>query len=156
MNAFMLFLEVDPLPVGLEFEHAPLHCTLMPWFWTSTSVADIEQLVRTTSLKYRPLTLVSDRPALFGPNYDVPVHVLKPDANLQKLHLELFEMLNALGVRHSEPRYAGPRYRMHVSTHGDRSFSPGKSTVVQEIYLIRAIDEKKLSPKRVVSKINFG
>lgn len=155
MNAFMIFLPIDPMSVGLEFKSAPLHCTLMPWFQTSASVAEIEQLIRNKCSKYRSLTLISGEPALFGPENDIPVHVLEPNLDLQTLHLELFDALNANGARFLD-RYAGPCYQMHVSNHKGRVFGPGMRLTVKKAHLIRPVDEKDLSRKRVAAEIDFG
>ena len=156
MNAFMFFLEIETLHVGLQFEKAPLHCTLMPCFKTDASADEIERYVKTVCRDYHPITMVADREEFFGPERRIRVHSLKPNRDLSDLHLQLYDGLKTFNVQYEECQYCGPGYRMHVSACGKRAFSPGCVKTVEGVYLIQALNAERPDTKRVISKISFG
>lgn len=92
--------------------------------------------------------LVSEAPALFGPNNDVPVHTLKRTESLVVLHNRVFSILSVIKALPQELKWIGAGWNPHV-TDGDEVFSPGRLYVPSEIALVDRINGGDKTIRRV-------
>lgn len=112
----------------------------MPWFALDGVLtfnhlnARLASLVRDGS--HQNTRLVSSRPVLFGPNNDVPVHVLENSESLNLLHTRTLILLGAVGSLPKDLCWIGAGYRPHV-TNTDREFAPGMEHVPEHLALVR-------------------
>lgn len=149
MNSeYLILLPVEPLrrfdsyPAG---QSLPLHCTVMHWF-RIRSVASYMALNKKLELlasgvKPGAIELVSHEPALFGPNNDVPVHVLQRNERLNLLHTEILLFLALIKSVPEERRWVGAGYRPHV-TNTDKAFEPGQKYVPKHLVLVERSEDK--------------
>lgn len=155
MRAYLFVLPLEPIEIGRVYEHLPIHCTLMHWFWVAATPEELIKKIKTVFEGYGPLELVSAAPALFGPNYDVPVHTLVSNPSLKKLHDKLLAVLDEMGVRHIERKWIGNRFSPHVTTKNGRSFPPESRARINEVYIFEALDAQKLCGKKAVAKLSL-
>ena len=98
---FLLVLPVGHHKLGAVYPAGvplPLHCTLMHWFTFEDPIGQIWLLTEMNELckRLRDVELVSEAPALFGPNNDVPVHTLRRTESLVVLHNQVFSILSVM------------------------------------------------------------
>lgn len=155
MKSFLFVLPVEQIEVKMVYSSLPLHCTLMSWFNLD---ATPEELINESSLVFSQrglIELVSDTPALFGRNNNIPVHRLATNLPLKNLHDDLQNVLNRMDVEYIEPLYVGNGYNPHITTKGGRSFPPGSRRIINCVYLVEALDKSRLSNKKVTTKISL-
>ena len=140
---YLLALPIEPVPIEGVYPKGtslPLHCTLMHWFCRGprqTQVALLQKLDEIArAVPWKSIELVSDHPALFGPNRDIPVHALAEDEPLTLLHNRIFSYLAAARCDFKELRFVGAGYHPHVSESGIAAFSPGCRYHPESIVLI--------------------
>lgn len=120
----------------------PLHCTVLQWFLPGKYfVPDhLEEKLRAfikKKLKNKHFDLVSDRPALFGPNSDIPVHILKQNPAVELLHTTVLLHLAEHGGNLPEDlKWVGAGYRPHVTDTVMSSFRPGTTYRARKIALL--------------------
>jgi hypothetical protein len=95
-----------------------------------------------------PVELVSDQPALFGPDENIPVHTLLRNGALALLHTEIFRYLVATRSEPSERRWVAAGYRPHVTRVGEKEFHRGSRYLAKTIAIIER-DHSKV--KRVIA-----
>lgn len=148
-SEYLLLLPIESFLVGDTHkpgEPLPLHCTIIYWFQLGYGHT-LEEI--TTSLQgiasmeyFEDVILVSKEPALFGPENDVPVHILERREHLTLLHTLVFTLLATVRSLPSELKWAGAGYSPHV-TSTDQEFLPGTEHHPRELVLIER-DENKL------------
>src|SRR3989344_1136006 len=121
---YLVALPIEAMPLGCAYPQGtplPLHCTVMQSFSLGPMLkykALDEKLVQLAVSVRGGIELVSEQPALFGPNNDVPCHTLRWHLGLETLHWELFEFLVSQGGVTANPQYMCVGYRPHVSSRG--------------------------------------
>ncbi|HUO50413.1 MAG TPA: hypothetical protein VMU25_02520 [Candidatus Paceibacterota bacterium] len=152
---FLVVLPIDPMPIGAAYPRGaslPLHCTLMQWFWIQKET-DFARLhhqlaVLASNTPIGEIELVSEAPALFGPQSDVPVHVLKHNERLNVLHTKLLVFLAAHTSAPEAYPWIGAGYRPHVTT-ARSAFVPGSRHVPESLVLIERDAEKNQIVRRM-------
>ena len=151
MRAFIIGCEIDPIVVGETYDSFPLHCTLVHWFKTNKSYQDIDELIRPALKKVSPFTVTSVTPAMYGPNFDIPVHLIKKTTTLDSLHKQLVSALEPCNPTHTIP-YIGDGYGPHVTDTDKQALTPGESHTITNIYLLEALDPEDTRMRKVIKK----
>lgn len=157
---YLVALPIEPMPVGSKYPHGeslPMHCTVMHWFYLENygeRYCELAAHLGILTSQYRNgIELISKRAALFGPNADVPVHILRRNSQLNDLHTKL---LIYLAERRSVPTntsWIGAGYRAHVADVYGRLFTPGRTRIAREIVIVERKVDKVM---RVVESFPFG
>jgi hypothetical protein len=128
---YLIVLPIEAMPRGTHYlsgQSLPLHCTVMPWFRLNfrLSFEDLEQLLaRLVALPRNSfIELVSQKSEYFGLERDIPVHVLKPNDQLNLLHTRLFKFLAVTDCVLPDLKWIGAGYRPHVTDTQARQFLP--------------------------------
>jgi hypothetical protein len=136
------FRRFDSYPAGKSL---PLHCTVMHWFRIRSAASYVALNKKLALLASKvdagAIELVSHEPALFGPNNDVPVHVLQRNERLNLLHTEILLFLALIKSVPEERRWVGAGYRHHV-TSTDKAFGPGQKYVPKHLVLVERGEDK--------------
>ncbi len=144
---YLIVLPVDPLNLfilGKEYasgEPLPPHCTVMPWF-TLKNDHDYKLFSRELDAYasiLRQVELISQEPAQFGPNNDIPVHVLEDTYELRLLHDRIFYLLAGCAVFHNL-QWVNVNWRPHV-TDGEYVFLPGERYSPKQLVGIERTNE---------------
>jgi len=149
MNQYIVVLPISPFKIGPYTGKSSLHCTLFHWFRLSSHMSESDMLPvlqqLRTMLCLNETVLVSRAPALYGPNSDIPVHVLEYNPTLHHAHQHLLEYL-----RHQEcelPRedWIGECYSPHVTSSNGKVFATGTRHIVSSVAMLcKDEDGKKL------------
>lgn len=122
-NECLVLLPIEKMSIGDMYPQGklPLHCTLMPWFRI------LEEHLRglrdklmslASSVTEKSIVLVPERQESFGPDKNVPVHVLRQDERLSLLHTEILVFLAERNSLPKELRWVGAGYQPHVTPTG--------------------------------------
>lgn len=153
MHAYLLALEVEPIEVGKVYVALPLHCTVVHWFRSDRSPAEILRAVTGIANTQTPVNIMSGKPALFGADKDVPVNLLENDQVIRELHHALRQAIKPLGVEEVQPQWSGTGYIPHVTRQSSGRFEQGRSVTSRKLYIVEALVPDELQQKKVVSKI---
>lgn len=152
MSRFTLGIEVGAVVLGKTFQRMPLHCTLIHWFCSDREPSEIERCVIEAAMTQPKTVLRSLGPSLFGPDKNIPVHILEKNRELEDLHMNIFNALNDLLVTFTHPAYVGPEYKPHISDSEGAYFFTGSEMLAERIYLVEAITNNK-PPLKIVRSI---
>jgi len=155
MRTFLFVFEIEPIVAGEVYERLPLHATLVHWFKTDLSANEVLALTRDVFEKAAPIELVSEAPALFGHEHDIPVHTLAYNARVRALHWKLLQKLFHARVDHTEPKFIGHGYSPHVTPRPGRAFVPGSRARVTYVYLVEILDAPRPN-RKIWARIALG
>lgn len=144
-GSYIIIHLVEPKEEGRTFRRTrlgwPLHITLVPWF---TSLDDAKMTVALAALarKQPAFTVTVGEEALFGSEQDVAVSLVATTAPCEALHRALVDMLRSQNVVFASERYMEAEYRPHVTHHGERRRRSGDIETVNDITLVRLLDQQ--------------
>lgn len=124
---------------GVEFDRGrwPAHVTLVSNFVTDADLADLVAAVRGADALTGPLAVEFAGSALFGPDRDVPVQLVRP-TRLALTHERLADRIESLsGFAADVPAYWRNGYRPHVTLFPGLAVSEGAQRVVQCVVIAR-------------------
>lgn len=110
------FVELAEVPDEFPYTEWPLHVTLLANFTITQPLERLVDELEAYSQRVEPFEITSDGEALFGPNQNVAVSLIKPGTLIKKLHQDLAEITKSLGAEYDEPRFMGEGFRPHATT----------------------------------------
>ncbi|MEK7649724.1 MAG: hypothetical protein AAB367_02065 [Patescibacteria group bacterium] len=148
---YLIALPVEDMPLGATYardEKLPLHCTVFQWFRLSPGLScaqlNRKMMLLASRVEQGYIELVSERPALFGLNDDIPCHLLERNEDLSALHTLLLMFL-ATHCHFTVPvEWLGAGYRPHVTDRGEISFPPSTRHRAKNLVLVERNEEKKV------------
>jgi 2'-5' RNA ligase len=153
VHAYLLALEIEPVEVGKVYVALPLHCTVVHWFRSEKSPADILKAITQQVTATPPLELISGPADLFGKEKDVPVNRLLEDERLMEFHKSLHSTLQSIGVIDVEPMWSGDGFNMHVTRQRSGRFEEGRRFTARKLYLAEALLSDELQQKKITAKL---
>lgn len=133
-----------------------MHCTLMHRFWTTQAPAELAEKVASIFKKYsKGVTFTPGKKVELGPNNTV-VFELEQTDTLRLLHMELYELLNSLGVEYTETNWIGQGYTPHASDREDSSLKQGEPFTARAVNLIEVKVPGHDHMRFVRKKLHFG
>ena len=126
MHAYLLALEIEPVEVNRVYVALPLHCTVVHWFRSDKSPAEILKTITPIVTDTAPLELISGKPDMFGEDKDVPVNRLEHDEPIMNLHRELHATLQRIGTIDVVPKWTGDGFNTHVTRQRSGRFEEGR------------------------------
>lgn len=139
---YLIMVPIDPVKATSMYpkdDPLPRHCTVMPWFESKLdSFHDLDQAVKRIAgeIPFKGMELVPERAELFGPKNDIPVHVLRTDEYLFRLHRSLLAFLSENDSLPEERQWIGLGYRPHVTDTQTKTFSPPERSYPETIALV--------------------
>ncbi|MEK7153177.1 MAG: 2'-5' RNA ligase family protein, partial [Patescibacteria group bacterium] len=104
-------------------------------FWSSLSPDELSEAVKPLFQATQPIELSFGEAAILGPK-QVAVHLVENSSELEDLHAQLHDLLNATGVTYTAPQFVGNGHKPHVSKREDDQFSVGHKQMANAAYLI--------------------
>lgn len=155
MHAYLLALEIEPIEINKVYVALPLHCTVMPWFFTEKTPAEVLRVITPIVQSQAPLELVSGTEALFGHEQDVPVNQVANAHDLIALHKALLRVIEPLSAD-IQSQWIGEGYSPHVTRQRNGRFETGQQFVATKAYLAEAVSPDELHQKRIIAKVTLG
>lgn len=163
MTEYLLVIPIEPMDVGSctpAGAQLPLHCTLMPWFipHPDLSLSDLKAEIGKIAAQpqFSGVELISEKPELFGPNKDIPVHVLKKKLPLHALHEALLALLEEMNSLPNDHKWVGPGYRPHVTDTSRNYFPPGSRLGSRNHMFLCLIQRREDGSKETVAVFPVG
>jgi 2'-5' RNA ligase len=156
MGAFLLALEIEPVLVNKVYVALPLHCTVVHWFRSNKSPANVLTAITDIVQQQAPIELVSGAPDLFGVDKDVPVNLLVNEQEVHDFHARLHDALQEMGITDVSVQWTKDGFTPHVTRQKSGRFETGRSFTATKLYLVEAMMADKLQQKKVIAKILLG
>jgi hypothetical protein len=141
-HLYLFTLEITPLEVNGVYDELPSHLTLMSRFLSNISSEAIVVTVSPLFSKTSPITLSFGETVNLGPKA-VTAHMVSSPEEM-KLHDELRELLDTIGVEYQYPEFIGSSHKAHVTEREGVRFEPGSAYTASTAYLIKVIDNKRI------------
>lgn len=146
-SEYVVVLPISSLELGIYHEKTGLHCTLMHWFSISESIIETDVMEAVASLKpsdgSKGIDLYAKQFGLFGPNDDVPVHILQENAVLHTIHNDFLRFLRGSHCTLPRNDWIGAHYRPHVTLVPGKKFAIGSFFRATQLALIRRSGNKQ-------------
>ena len=107
----------------------------MSRFWSKLLPDEIADAVAPVFEHATPIELIFGEEATIGPK-NTAVHLIKNAHAPKRLHLQLVQLLNELGVTYTLPQFVGEGYLPHVSKRAGALFAAGSHRVAGVAYLV--------------------
>jgi 2'-5' RNA ligase len=149
---------LQPLAPGESFRHWPLHVTLFPWFRTTLSTRELQQLLAETLQGITGFTATMGETAHFGYQNEVPVRVVITPNQFEEIHKRVLAAFEAhTDIKIVTPEHIGPRFRAHVTLHGYEPLREGDILACNDLQIVHlgAIHPGG-STKEVEGEIDLG
>lgn len=156
MHAYLLALEIEPVEENRVYVALPLHCTVMPWFFTEHNPADVLRVIKPVLEAQVPIMLTGGIEAFFGDDGDVPVNVIVDAGDLSSLHTGLLKAIEQLGVEFNNSQWIGTGFTPHVTRQRSGRFEEGKRALVRKLYLAEALVPEELTQKNIVARVSLS
>ena len=99
--------------VGESSRHTPQHITLFPPFIADKG--NVLEMAEEAAIEFDPFGVETGERAMFGPENDIPVIVLKPSRLLHSIHTALLNKLELRNVSIQPNRFIGDGYIPHIA-----------------------------------------
>jgi 2'-5' RNA ligase len=134
----------------------PFHITLVPWFDIDEG-RDVEPVLEEVARAASPFRTTLGEFTHFGPKDNVPVYILKDQAELKELHDRLLAGVLETGARLHVARWIGENFRAHITQHdGANMYETGDIAAVTGFYLVRLIDRPEGQFCEIIKRCNFA
>jgi 2'-5' RNA ligase len=153
MHAYLLALEIEPVEVNKVYVALPLHCTVVPWFRSDKSPAEIIRAITPIVTDTAPLELLSGKADFFGKDKDVPVNRINDDSAIRDLHKVLHTALQRIGVTDVAPEWTADGFTPHVTRQRSGHFEEGRHFTARKLYLTEALLSDELQQKKIIAKL---
>ena len=154
MANYLLTSSLAPIERGQTFEGSlPLHVTVQQWFSLEYERAFINAL-QNLATRFEPFDIEGGDEALFGPNNDLPVRLVRRVGRLARLHAQTGELVTRFGGELRNPEWAGDRYNPHVTHVDGAELKEGEVVTLRTIELIKSVPDERI--KTVVSALPFS
>jgi len=153
MTEFLVTSSLEPLKKGEQFEkELPRHVTVLQWFSVPYEQAFINSL-QNLAARTEPFEITAGEEALFGPNNDVPVRVLRRIGRLAAIHSDILAIVARQAGEVRNPQWAGDNYHPHITYVDGCALEENETAVLDNLELIRREEGEKL--KTVVSALKM-
>lgn len=136
MQTYLFAHLIDKQPVGSSLEIIPLHITVLHWFVSGRSTAEIIAAARSALDGIPKIVTHATEEDLFGPGYDVPVMLLARTPELAGLHVSLVQAMKNAGAVFDKRRASTANWKPHVTHKRGRQLHSGEEVVISDIDLI--------------------
>lgn len=141
---------VAPIALNAEFKEWPLHVTVMPWFRTPASSAQLAQLLTLNFEAVQPFEAEVGSLANFGAKNELPVNLIEQPTPFAVLEQMASLALVSSGVQLVSRRFRP--YRPHVTVQKHAHAAPGDTFQVDKLHII----EQRDGYKNVVGEVLLG
>jgi 2'-5' RNA ligase len=113
-NEHLVVIMLEPLPAGDDFEIWPPHITIVPWFPCHNTERLDEVLIKIAG-RHQPFTAKAGKTEDWGRRDKFMVIKIEDDAQLHRLHWEVFRQLEKDGFIIHQKDFLGEKYTPHIT-----------------------------------------
>jgi uncharacterized protein (DUF952 family)/2'-5' RNA ligase len=155
-NQYVVVGFLDEPPTE-EFKSSewPLHMTLLPPFTYNGLLDELCDELNTIAMTTRQFSVKTNGVAMFGPNKDIPVSLVKQNESLSVLHSKLTSLVTKLSLKYKHPFLSKNGYRFHITTQRGKKAPTDKNIEVVGFSLVDRKANDTPGLKKVVKSFNF-
>lgn len=156
MSELLVIGSIDPIAEGRVYaDSLPLHVTIAQDFaMPPENIRDFADDLGKVLDAFSPMEIIGTDPALFGPNFDRPVRLVKPIgasalSSVVALHASVAPLIELRGGVFNNPEWAYSGFNPHaldlddLGDLGGRYLSEGKQVTMRQIALIKRSDRNR-------------
>lgn len=146
---------LEEIMEGHEFSSTnwPLHITLADTFSISKSSKDLIRLIVKLAKKFSPINIESTNNEFFGPNQDIKVTVYENNEYITKLHFEILDALQYLGVVFNDPQYTREGYKPHSTVQKHNEIKVGTKELISNLAIVDMFHNKDSNQRKILKKV---
>ena len=146
---------IEPVRPNLNFSHKewPLHVTLLPNFVLNGTLEVLISNLVDLSRTIAPFSIQVGEDAHFGPNGEVLVSLITPNAHILSLHTKLLRL--AKTYTFDTPQYIGEGYKPHATKQIDDRLTEGENYLIDTITLVDMFPGSNIEQREVIRTFSF-
>lgn len=156
MHTYLLALEIEPVDINRVYVALPLHLTMMSWFHSDKSPAEVVRALQPVVEGQRPIHLTSGAEDFFGVDKDVPVNRIVDEQPLRAFHTALYDALQVVGASYISPQWVSAGFMPHVTRQRSGRFEQGRQHLATKLYVAEAEEPETLQQKKIIYKLSLG
>ena len=136
---WLTFLLAD-LPVGAIFQPGILHITIIPWFVVEIDESKLRKSFNKAFGHIQVFDVRVGEKAVFGPDRDVPVNLIKDAPEIIQLHKLALDWFGQVGARWAvQQPHVGNEYVPHIRYRRGSDLTQGSRLHLDSLTLVRAL-----------------
>ena len=150
------FVEKAKVPNEFRASEWPLHITLLANFTIAQPIEGLENELANYALQLNPFDVVTDGEAVFGPNKNVAVSLIRPDKSILEVHHMLAAITARLGATYDEPAFMNGGYRPHATIQRSTRLSDGQKVALNDFTLVDMWPNEDINRRKIIKTFRFG
>ncbi len=131
----------------------PLHVTLLPNFVVSNSLYELIDNLNEITQSIRPFSIQVGDDENFGPNGEVLVSLIKPEADILSLHSKLLAITKS--YEFDTPQYIEKGYRPHATKLVKSELVSGENYLVESMTLVDMYPNNDIERREIIRTFYF-
>jgi len=134
----------------------PLHITLLANFTISVPLAELIAQLKDYSKRLRVFQVKAEGEALFGPNKNIAVSLIKQNVELKQVHNNLVGITKSLGAVFDEPKFIGEGYRPHATIPVKSKLIEGQVVNLDSFTLVDMYPDNDINKRRLIQTFELA
>lgn len=130
------FLDLKTAPITFSALDWPPHVTMLDTFKTEWPVKNLSRAIEQVAQCNTAFNIRATEQAMLGPDKDVPVKLLLPDAAIIGLHRKLLALSDEGSFIFNTPEFVGKGFLPHVTDQKASRMLIGKSYSITSVTLV--------------------
>jgi hypothetical protein len=132
----------------------PLHVTLLPNFVISDSIEILINNLEKISHSISPFSIQVADDENFGPNGEVLVSLIKPEAGILSLHSKLLDITKS--YEFDTPQYIGEGYKPHATKQINSQLISGEKFHIDNMTLVDMFPDNDIQRREIIKTFQFN
>lgn len=148
------FVQSAKVPSEFSAKEWPLHITLLSNFQIS-HLPELEKELAVYAHNTNPFDVTANGEALFGPNKNVAVSLIRPDESLIDMHKQLLSIATKLGAVYDEVAFIGEGYRPHATIQVKSRLLDGQKIMLSDFTLVDMYPNNDINRRRIIKTFSL-
>lgn len=148
---------LEDIKEGYEYPSSkwPLHTTLADTFSIDKSIHELEDLLDRIAASSRGTELVATHSEFFGPTQEIKVTIYEKNEGIKKLHYDIVEALQDLGVAFNDPQYTKDGFKPHSTVQSHAEVKVGDIVRVNNLAIVDMFPNKDPFQRKILKKVSL-
>lgn len=148
---------ITPVSIGDEFASSqwPLHVTIAGVFMIDWDQNTVRVELRELLNSQNKFSVTVGENALFGPNEDIHVKLLKQNDELKQLHLQVVKFLQDNGAIFNNPEYQNEGFRPHITLKKDVQLHESDKVLFNELAIVDMFPDQDPYQRKILQKLKL-
>ncbi len=149
---------LEDIEEGYEYSSSewPLHTTLADTFSIESTINELKDLLDRIATSSKATEILATHNEFFGPNQEIKVTVYERNEGISRLHLDLVEALQSLGVVFNDPQYTRDGFKPHSTVQKHSEVKIGDKVKVDNLAVVDMFPNEDPYQRKILKKINLA